>query len=95
MFVVSLNEKEEYHNIGIEMRKKYLALFEQYSVDLVLSGHLHYCAQGEYNGIRFVTAGPAGGTLGKDKSGVEIITIKNGNAEAKYYEIDKIPQEIK
>ena len=95
MFVDSLDEKEEYHNIGIEMRKKYLALFEQYGVDLVLSGHLHYCVQGEYNGIRFVTAGPAGRTLGKDKSGVEIITIRNGNTEAKYYEIDKIPQEIK
>lgn len=94
MFVVSPDEKEEYHNIGIEMRGKYLALFEQYGVDLVLSGHLHYCAQGEYKGIKFMTAGPAGATLGNDKSGIQIITIKGGKAEAKYYEIDDIPHKI-
>ncbi len=71
------------------------ALFEQYGVDLVLAGHLHKCAQGAYNGIQFVTAGPAGRILGKDKSGIEIITIEGGRAEAKYYEIDDIPQSIK
>lgn len=94
MFLSSPDEKERYENIGIELRRKYLALFEQYGVDLVLSGHLHYCAEGKYKDIEFVTAGPAGRTLGKDKSGIEIITIKDGKAKAKYYEIDEIPLSI-
>ena len=95
MFVSAPDEAERYENIGIELRKKYLALFEKYGVDLVLSGHLHYCAQGEYNGIKFVTAGPAGFPFGKTKSGIEIITIKDNKAEATYYGIDDIPQQIK
>ena len=95
MFVSSPDEAERYENIGIELRKKYLALFEKYGVDLVLSGHLHYCAQGEYNGIKFVTAGPAGFPFGKTKSGIEIITIKENKAEATYYSIDDIPQQIR
>ena len=95
MFVYAPDEKERYENIGIDLRNKYLALFEQYGVDLVLSGHLHYCAGGEYKEIKFVTAGPAGRTLGKDKSGVEIITIEDGEAKATYYEIEDIPQQIK
>lgn len=94
MFLSSPDEKERYENIGIELRRKYLTLFEQYGVDLVLSGHLHYCAEGKYKDIEFVTAGPAGRTLGRDKSGIEIITIKDGKAEAKYYEIDEIPLSI-
>lgn len=95
MFVSSPDEPEVYENIPIPLREKYLALFEQYGVDLVLAGHLHKCAQGAYNGIQFVIAGPAGRILGKDKSGIEIITIEGGRAEAKYYEIDDIPQSIK
>ena len=95
MFLSSPDEPEKYENISIPLREKYLALFEQYGVELVLAGHLHKCAQGEYNGIKFVTAGPAGRILGKDKSGIEIITIDGGKADAKYYEIDAIPQSIK
>ena len=95
MFVSAPDEAERYENIGIELRKKYLALFEKYGVDLVLSGHLHYCAQGEYNGIKFVTAGPAGFPFGKTNSGIEIITITDNKAEATYYGIDDIPQQIK
>ncbi|MBR6671886.1 MAG: metallophosphoesterase [Alistipes sp.] len=94
MFLSDPNEAERYENIGVELRKKYLALFEQYGVDLVLSGHLHYCAQGQYKDIKFVTAGPAGRPFGQTKSGVEIITIKNGVAEATYYAVDDIPQSI-
>lgn len=94
MFLNDPNEAERYENIGVELRKKYLALFEQYGVDLVLSGHLHYCAQGQYKDIKFVTAGPAGRPFGQTKSGVEIITIKSGVAEATYYAVDDIPQSI-
>ena len=94
MFVSKPDEPERYDNIGIELREKYLAMFEKYGVDLVLSGHLHYCAEGEYNGIKFVTAGPAGRRLGKDPSGIEIIVVKDGEAKATYYGIDDIPQQI-
>lgn len=94
MFLSSPDEAERYENIGIELRKKYLALFDKYGVDLVLSGHLHYCAKGEYKDIKFVTAGPAGYPFGETKSGIEIITIKDNKAEATYYGIDDIPNHI-
>ena len=94
MFLSDPNEAERYENIGVELRKKYLALFEQYGVDLVLSGHLHYCTQGQYKDIKFVTAGPAGRPFGQTKSGVEIIRIKDGVAEATYYAVDDIPESI-
>ena len=76
------------------MRTKYLALFERFGVDLVLAGHLHMCARGEYHGIELVTSGPAGRTLGRDGSGITIVTVEDSEPSATYYEIDEIPAAI-
>lgn len=94
IFVNELNEKVTYENLTPEMRTKYLTLFERFGVDLVLAGHLHMCARGEYHGIELVTSGPAGRTLGRDGSGITIVTVEGGTASATYYEIDQIPVAI-
>ena len=52
------------------------------------------CARGEYRGIELVTSGPAGRTLGRDGSGITIVTVEDGKASATYYEIDEIPAAI-
>lgn len=94
IFVNDLNEKVTYENLNPAMREKYLALFEQFGVDLALAGHLHMCARATYNDIELVTSGPAGRTLGRDGSGITIVTIRNGAALATYYEIDQIPDRV-
>ena len=94
IFVNDLNEKVTYENLTPEMRAKYLALFEHFGVDLALAGHLHMCARGEYHGIELATSGPAGRTLGRDGSGITIVTIEAGKPTATYYEIDEIPDRI-
>ena len=94
-FLDNADEAEEYFNIDIETRMRYIKLFERYGVDLVLTGHLHRCTSGRYGDIDFVTAGPAGKTLGSDASGVEIVKIEDGKVVPKYYPIEKIPQSIR
>ena len=94
IFVNELNEKVTYENLTPEMRAKYLALFERFGVDLVLAGHLHMCARGVYHGIELATSGPAGRTLGRDGSGITIVTIEAGKPTTTYYEIDEIPDRI-
>ena len=94
IFVNKPDEKVTYENLSPEMRAKYLALFERFGVDLALAGHLHMCARATYNDIELVTSGPAGRTLGRDGSGITIVTIRNGAAQATYYEIDQIPDKI-
>ncbi len=94
IFVNEPDEEVTYENLTPAMRQKYLALFERFGVDLALAGHLHMCARATYNGIELVTAGPAGRTLGRDGSGITIVTIRNGAAQATYYEIDQIPDKI-
>lgn len=94
-FLKNADEAEEYFNIDIETRKRYIELFERYGVDLVLTGHLHKCASGRYGDMEFVTAGPAGKTLGGDASGVEIVKIDGGKVLPAYYPIEKIPQSVR
>ena len=94
IFVSKPDEEVTYENLSPEMRAKYLALFERFGVDLALAGHLHMCARATYNDIELVTSGPAGRTLGRDGSGITIVTIRNGAAQATYYEIDQIPDKI-
>lgn len=94
IFVNKPDEEVTYENLTPEMRAKYLALFERFGVDLALAGHLHMCARATYNDIELVTSGPAGRTLGRDGSGITIVTIRNGAAQATYYEIDQIPDKV-
>lgn len=90
LFLTSPDEAESYENLRMDLREKYLRLFEQYGVDMVLSGHLHKTAGAEYRGIAFITAGPAGRPFEDTVSGVEIITLHDGKPEAKYVAIDAI-----
>ena len=41
-----------------------------------------------------VTTGPVGKPLGKDPSGLRIITISGKNVGHKYYSLDSIPEKI-
>lgn len=95
LFVESLDEEDAGVNLPLEMRTKYLALFAEYGVDLVLSGHLHHCVRGEYEGIRLATSGAAGRPLGEEPSGVTIVTITDGIPTPTFYAIEDIPEQIK
>jgi predicted MPP superfamily phosphohydrolase len=45
------------------LKTRYVPLFEKYGVKLVLNGHTHVYERSFKNGIHYVIAGPAGGTL--------------------------------
>ena len=92
-FIKSHDEKELYYNIKPDLRMKYLKMFEQYGVDLILSGHKHKRADGEYNGMVLFTAGAAGKPF-KHGSGISVIEIKNGKPEVRYVKVDSFPIEI-
>lgn len=92
LFVYDVQEENKGTNIPLELRSKYLELFDRYDVDLVLSGHLHCGATGEYEGVRLFTTSAAGRPLGEEGSGVSIIRPIDGCMEVTFYEIDQLPQ---
>lgn len=93
-FAKDPEEKEIYYNIKPELRKKYLNMFKEYGVDLVLAGHMHKLAGGEFEGIPFYTSGAAGKAF-DNGSGISLIEIRKGYPSVKYISIDSFPIKIK
>ena len=76
-------------NILIESNMKLKKAFRA----IILSGHKHKRADGEYNGMVLFTAGAAGKPF-KHGSGISVIEIKNGKPEVRYVKVDSFPIEI-
>lgn len=95
LFLNKPDEADEYFNIPIETRMRYLELFKKYNVSHIFSGHYHRNAFGSYEGIEMVTSGPVGRPLGKDPSGLRIISINDGKLQHKYFSLDSIPENIR
>ncbi|WP_354335418.1 metallophosphoesterase [Pedobacter sp. CG_S7] len=86
-------EKNDYFNIDLATRKKYLDLFAASGVSHVFAGHYHRNAFGKSGNIEMVTTGPVGKPLGKDPSGFRIISINGNKVTHKYYNLDSIPDQ--
>lgn len=93
-YVRSADEADSYDNIPLDVRSKYLDMFCQYGVDVVLSGHLHHCAQSYYERINFVTSGAAGRAFGKSKPGMTVVTVLPEIVHTNFYEINHLPRTI-
>lgn len=93
-FLESPDEKDEYFNLPIEIRKKYLTLFKAEGVSHIFAGHLHKNAFGKDGEMEMVTTGPVGRPLGKDPSGIRIVVVKDNKITHQYYGLDHIPNQI-
>ena len=90
-FIAKPDEPETYSNIGPETRSKYLALFKQYDVKLIFSGHYHNNAYGTYEGIEMVTTSAVGRPLGEASSGLRVVEVYRRAIKHSYYGIYDVP----
>jgi predicted phosphodiesterase len=94
LFLKQDNEPDEYFNIPLAVRKKYLDLFKANGVHYVFAGHYHRNAFAENADLKMITTGPVGMPLGKDSSGFRIITVNGSNVNYPYYPLDSIPKQV-
>lgn len=93
-FNKSVDEPEDYTNIGLKDRERYLALFKEHGVDAVFSGHYHNNAINSYYGIELVTTGAVGKPLGEAPSGLRIIKLDNKKISHKYFGLEELPDKL-
>jgi len=93
-FIQDPNEPDQYFNIPRETRQRYLKLLHEYGVREVFAGHYHKNAEGHDGDLDMVTSGPVGMPLDGAKSGVRIVTLKNGKLTHKFYDFGDLPQTI-
>ena len=83
-------EANGYFNIPLDTRKKYLELFQKYSIRYVFAGHYHRNAYGEPGSLQMVTTGPVGKPLGRDSSGFRIVKVTPQAISHEYYPLDSL-----
>ena len=95
LFIKEDNEADEYFNIPLVRRKKYLDLFAAHGVKYIFAGHYHRNAFGKTAKLDMVTTGPVGLALGKDSSGFRIISVSGTSVSHRYYALDSMPTAIR
>ncbi len=94
-FLAKPDEPDQYFNIPITARAKYLHLFSEYGVKNLFAGHYHRNAHGITPEFDMVVTGPIGMPLGPDDSGFRIVTVKSDGLEQAYYSLGRIPNTLR
>jgi serine/threonine-protein phosphatase CPPED1 len=93
-FLKSANEPDQYFNIPTERRTNYLALFREFGVKYLFSGHYHRNALARDGDMEAITTGPVGSPQGGDKSGFRVVIVRDDRLEHRYYHFGEIPTRI-
>ncbi len=93
-FIENASETNQYFNLPLESRGKYLALFHEYGVKHIFCGHCHHNVLASDGDLEVVAAAPVGKPLGKDGSGIQVVIVRDDRIEHRYYDFGLIPNRI-
>lgn len=93
-FLKSADETNQYFNLPREARARYLALFHEYGVNYVFCGHYHRNAISHDGNLEVVTTCATGKPFGGDKSGMQVVIVRDNAIEHHYYSFGEIPNRI-
>ena len=94
LFLAEANEADQYFNIPLETRARYLNLLREYGVEYVFAGHYHRNAEGHDGALDMVTTGPVGMPLEGGKSGIRIVTVTPAGVKHQYYDFGDLPETL-
>jgi 3',5'-cyclic AMP phosphodiesterase CpdA len=83
-FLKEPDEPDDYFNIPLGPRTRYLELFEHYKIEYCFAGHYHRNASGEAPNFHVITTGPVGKPFGTDPSGFRVVTVHDGKMDSVY-----------
>jgi len=90
-FLEKPDEPNQYFNIPLAVRQRYLKLLHDYGVKEVFAGHLHRNSEGRDGDLDMVTSGPVGMPLNGGRSGMRLVTIAGDALTHKYYDFSELP----
>jgi 3',5'-cyclic AMP phosphodiesterase CpdA len=93
-FLKDPDEADQYFNIPLETRRRYLKLLHEYGVEAVFAGHYHRNAAGRDGSLEMVTTGPVGMPLEEGKSGMRVATVSATGVSHVYYDFGALPDTL-
>ena len=93
-FLKTPDEPDQYFNIPRARRAPHLALFHEFGVKYLFSGHYHQNAVARDGDIEAVTTGPVGQPHGGERSGLRVVIVRDDRLEHRYYNFGELPTRI-
>lgn len=93
-FLESADEKDQYFNIPLQTRTRWLNLLRSNGVRYTFAGHYHRNAYAASDGFEMITTGPVGKPLGPDPSGLRIAIVGPDAIKHEYHGLGNIPNRI-
>lgn len=93
-FLKDADEQDQYFNIPITARKKYLDLFRANHVPWIFAGHYHRVAGGSDRSITEVVTGAVGMPIGESSSGFRLVQLTPSGMKTEWYCLGNIPNRI-
>lgn len=93
-FLANALEPDQYANIPLERRGKYLDLLKNYSVRYVFAGHHHQNVISRDGDLEIIASGPVGKPLGEGRTGMRVVMLKGTAIEHRYYDFSALPERL-
>lgn len=93
-FLKDAQEKDDYFNIPLAIRAKYLDLLNANHVHLVFAGHYHRLAGGSDGSLTEVVTGAVGMPIGNSSSGFRLVQLGPSGMKTEWYCLGNIPNRI-
>jgi len=93
-FLKDAQEKDDYFNIPLAIRTKYLDLLLANHVHLVFAGHYHRLAGGTDGSLTEVVTGAVGMPIGGASSGFRLVRLSPTEMTTEWYCLGNIPNQI-
>jgi 3',5'-cyclic AMP phosphodiesterase CpdA len=90
-FLKEAGEEDQYFNIPLDVRQRYLKLMHDYGVHEVFAGHYHRNELGRDGDLEMVTTGPVGMPLGGARSGIRIVVVDDKGVSHKFQDFGDLP----
>jgi serine/threonine-protein phosphatase CPPED1 len=94
LFLNDPREPDQYENIPLERRQPLLDLLHKYGIQHVFAGHTHRNVLAKDGQLEVVASAPVGKPLGKDGSGMRIVTVTETGVQHRYYDFGMLPNTL-
>jgi 3',5'-cyclic AMP phosphodiesterase CpdA len=93
-FLQTPDEADQYFNIPVTQRSRYLDLLRRSGVRYVFAGHLHNNSFGNTESLKMITTGPVGKPLGTGASGMRIARLGVDGIEQAFFDFAHLPNQL-
>jgi 3',5'-cyclic AMP phosphodiesterase CpdA len=93
-YIRSVDEADDYSNIPRAQRARYLALFREFGVHTLISGHYHRYVVSPDASFQMIASGPVGMPLGDGKSGLAVVSVTDAGIGHSYHDFSQLPNRI-